>query len=178
VAGRTGAPPQGLNVNNLLLRPCPAPQRYFFPSLLKGFQKVLLADKIVAAFVRSTVLLLASATWMDHGWPCFTFVLYPVQFILHRNYAMWSVTCEHSEPATKSSQLSISSAANLLTSVCKNFSKIVGEVFNSGQRMVKTVLVHILHLLLPWRLMMEWNGRDGFKDHSRSCTGKGDKCST
>jgi len=91
VAGRTVAPPQGLNVNNLLLRPRTAPQRYFFPSLLKGFQKALLADKIVAAFVRSTVLLLASATWMDHGWPYrFTFVLYPVQFILHRNYAMWS----------------------------------------------------------------------------------------
>ena len=74
---------------------------------------------------------------------CLTFTLYPVPFILHRNYAMWS------ESATKRSQLSISSAANLLISVCKNFSKIVVEVFNSGQRMVKTVLVHVLHPSSP-----------------------------
>ena len=127
-----------------------APHRYFFASPLKGFQKAFIS------WQKSWQLLFGaqcSCSHRLHGWImdyCLTFALYPVPFILHRNYAMWS------ESATKRSQLSISSAANLLISVCKNFSKIVVEVFNSGQRMVKTVLVHILHPSSPLRLMMEW----------------------
>jgi hypothetical protein len=122
-AGRT---PQGLNVNNLLL--C-----YFFPSLLEGFQKALLADKIVAAFVRSTVLLLASATWMARSWMALLFLpLYSIQSSSFGTETMPNgVTCQHTHDCIRSRLLNFDTA-NLLTSVCKNFSKIVGEVFSSS----------------------------------------------
>ena len=128
-----------------------APHRYFFASLLKGFKRLLLADKNRGSFC-SEHSAPARIGYMDGSWMALLFHLCtlfsPVHFAQKLCHVEW-VTCEHSEPATKRSQLSISSAANLLISVCKNFSKIVVEVFNSGQRMVKTVLVHVLHPSSP-----------------------------
>jgi len=134
------------------------PTATFLLHCWRDSKRLLLADKNRGSFC-SEHSAPARIGYMDGSWMALLFHLCtlssPVHFAQKLCHVEW-VTCEHSEPATKRSQLSISSAANLLISVCKNFSKIVVEVFNSGQRMVKTVLVHILHPSSPLRLMMEW----------------------